>query len=541
MSDAPQPITQFAKAHQQSLDTIKRAWAAADEVTYGPMPSYAENSIGWRSRMRTLMATSKIVQRVGLGLNNENLRIILDEIFAQLEQMDCIGNEDMAWPELRKQVRVHLKRRRLVKWARVEQQERRDEITAYGKLLDIPQAEISRTMLRVRTVSSQWIAECKRELDVWKRQHAEPLPDTSKVYADGFVSDTTTATATMKEHEAAEAKRKAKQPSVLDVAFPRDANGEPIGLESDKVDDPATQALNAKLETLVGADDAPDELTIVIWSAVDAPIEKQQMLAFKHYERELHNIDLKADVTAHILKTLGEPLGSHIEAHGIALTCGKLQEDLNSFTLSVDAIISNGKATPRDDSKINEAKPATTTNQLMQPPVQAEEKRNSGPVVKQGNVDMPQRLLKVYPADFGSIIHKGIKFSVTLCSDDATWEDAVALMDRFAVHADAITAECKVQSQPANVTALPQTSTAPALPPPAGAPPAPGTPDSAGRVPGMIGNTVITGVKKVVNEGRTIIELWAGGQYAEHTLRQPNEHAFVGALTNLEALAVGTN
>lgn len=78
------------------------------------------------------------------------------------------------------------------------------------------------------------------------------------------------------------------------------------------------------------------------------------------------------------------------------------------------------------------------------------------------NVEVTQHLLKVYPVNFGSTYYKGVKFSVTLCSADATWADAVTLMDEFVAHKECIAPDCFVA--PSNVTPMVQQQTAPTQP-----------------------------------------------------------------------------
>ncbi len=152
----------------------------------------------------------------------------------------------------------------------------------------------------------------------------------------------------------------------------------------------------------------------------------------------------------------------------------------------------------------------------------------------------------VYPADFGSILYKGIKFSVTLRAG-GTFDMAVKLMDEFVAHKELIAPSCLVQATAApNVIPMAQPAAA-ALPMAAGqaapipAAPAGAAPDSKGRIPGTTGTDAITGVKKMVDNGKTIIELWAAGQWAEHRLLRDSDHAKVTALgVDVANMQIGT-
>lgn len=101
-------------------------------------------------------------------------------------------------------------------------------------------------------------------------------------------------------------------------------------------------------------------------------------------------------------------------------------------------------------------------------------------------------------------------------------------------------------AQPAapNANALPMAAGQGAPVPAQAAIPTPptGVPDKKDRVPGQVGTDTITGVKKTLNEGEMIIELWVNkGQYAEHHLRLESEHAMLIALgVDLAAMEVGT-
>jgi hypothetical protein len=313
-----------------------------------------------------------------------------------------------------------------------------------------------------------------------------------------------------------------EQPVNLDTVFPRDANGEPIGLEDTTVtpdDKKAIDKLNASL----------DELTVPAWSAVDEPEGKQQTPAFVHFRRELLIIDPKADTTTHILKALGEPLGPHIEAHGIALTCGKLQEYLNDL----------------NDKTRNAPEPQGATKAPLPAipvPGSISDAPEAAPVRSE---TMPQKeivgMLKVYPVDFGSIYYKGIKFSVTL-EAGGTFDQAIELMEEFAKHRELIAPNCLVAQQPANVTALPQvTPQLPTVAPTAQTNGTPGTPDGKGRVPGGVGSTVVTGVEVSKKNGKLTIELWGTGKYPEHSLKLDAEHAMITALGySVEKMEIGT-
>src|SRR6185436_13482101 len=123
--------------------------------------------------------------------------------------------------------------------------------------------------------------------------------------------------------------------------------------------------------------------------------------------------------------------------------------------------------------------PGSTSNATEAAPVSVEKLK------QKENVEVTQHLLKVYPVNFGSTYYKGVKFSVTLCSADATWADAVTLMDEFIAHKECIAPDCFVQVS--NVPPMPQpATTAPVLPqsaPPAAAPPTRNEADGKGRKP----------------------------------------------------------
>lgn len=62
----------------------------------------------------------------------------------------------------------------------------------------------------------------------------------------------------------------------------------------------------------------------------------------------------------------------------------------------------------------------------------------------------------VWPHDHGQTVYKGIRFSVTLYAPDATWDDAVRLMEQFAAHPEALHPSCRVTAQqPAPTAPLP--------------------------------------------------------------------------------------
>jgi len=66
--------------------------------------------------------------------------------------------------------------------------------------------------------------------------------------------------------------------------------------------------------------------------------------------------------------------------------------------------------------------------------------------------------LAVWPTDRGCTIYKGVRFSVTLYAPDATWDDAVRLMEQFVTHPDNIHPSCRVQpaaAQPPVASAAP--------------------------------------------------------------------------------------
>jgi hypothetical protein len=80
-----------------------------------------------------------------------------------------------------------------------------------------------------------------------------------------------------------------------------------------------------------------------------------------------------------------------------------------------------------------------------------------GETVKQYNYQP----IAVWPTDRGCTVFRGVRFSVTLYAPDATWDDAVRLMEQFTDHPESIHPSCRVQPQTAPQVA-PLASAAPA-------------------------------------------------------------------------------
>lgn len=158
----------------------------------------------------------------------------------------------------------------------------------------------------------------------------------------------------------------------------------------------------------------------------------------------------------------------------------------------------------------------------------------------------------VYPKDDGNVVYKGVRFFVTTRSG-GTVAMARVMMDDWIANIDLIDASCLVHT--AAPAALPVTNVIPMTQPaatlpmaagqaaPVAAPvqTASGAPDKKGHVPGQTGTDTITGVKKTVDNGKTTIELWGGGRFAEHHLRRDSEHAMITALGyDVAAMVIGT-
>lgn len=256
----------------------------------------------------------------------------------------------------------------------------------------------------------------------------------------------------------------------------------------------------------------------------------------------------------HLVKSYGDRAGWHVrQIFGAALDLWLKehnQDTKQAWRLALQYELKNpGMAsTENDDAQNAPEQPeieasATSVPETANGSASAPALRSENSNLK-GVSDMPIGQLKVYPVDFGSIWYKGIKFSVTL-EAGGTFDQAIALMDEFAAHKELIAPNCLV---PSNVTTMqPATNTAPSLPtltqsaPVATPAPTSSEPDGKGRVPGQRGTTNVTGVKKTVNDGKVIIELWSTGQYAEHFLRQDGEHAMIAALgIRLDQLEIGT-
>lgn len=294
-----------------------------------------------------------------------------------------------------------------------------------------------------------------------------------------------------------------------------------------KVDDPATDALSARLNELA-AQQSGDELTapapaedwgdfwVSVKNLAKGLIDKPE--ALRDY---VHNF---FDVVS--VKDTGKNRGQmlmELKAHFTAVWDERAEL---KKTAVKKADTSQPQATTADDSVPSKIEPKNPSNLGIQ----------------ESERQVFQPLLKVYPADFGSIVYKGIKFSVTM-GDGATFDMALRLMEEFAAHADMIIPTCKVSAQPSNVSQMP---VAPQLPTtnsaPQAAPQVGGKPDNKGRVPGQTGVDVITALEKQVNNGNEIICLWKqNGQFAEHRLNRDSDKAMVAALgISIAGMVIGT-
>lgn len=123
----------------------------------------------------------------------------------------------------------------------------------------------------------------------------------------------------------------------------------------------------------------------------------------------------------------GDPDGSRAEF--AALTADREKEATAPVSTS---------ATVNDSAEREQAAPAP--NLTAKPTIQGETRvYNYQP-------------LAVWPTDRGCTIYQGVRFSVTLYAPDATWDDAVRLMEQFTANPDSIPAACRVSvdnTQPA--------------------------------------------------------------------------------------------
>jgi hypothetical protein len=280
------------------------------------------------------------------------------------------------------------------------------------------------------------------------------------------------------------------------------------------VDDPKTDELNAMLEGLTcESDDPPDEL-VKHWSQ-DGTLY-----------RDIASLFEKRSNSA---KFLTECMKLAKAWHGV--------ESYTDITVSKEFFLSwlSEELARRFDAPKNEGETTVTE----QPQNKAQEGQQSTQKIASA-ISLPEA---PFSANFRLVDPHGIDIQFTIRAE--TVNDGVKRTNAAIDHllANGYAANRQTPQLPPNVTPMPQPVSGTLPPPvssPAAQPAANGTPDSKGRVPGMVGTTVITSVKVVKDDGKTIIELWAGGQYAEHRLQQSNEHAMVGNLTNWSALEVGT-
>lgn len=204
----------------------------------------------------------------------------------------------------------------------------------------------------------------------------------------------------------------------------------------------------------------------------------------------------------------------------------------------------------KPENKPAEASKTVATGKDSVPDTSKQEPRQSGtekPIV--APIVCGESPCVVYPMANGSIIYKGIRFSVTLRQPGGTFAMAIPLMEEFVQHIDWVDPSCRVNGQ-TTMREVPQQPSAPALPtlPMAGAPSVPaaatapnGTPDGKGRVPGQTGTDQIAYIQRSSVNGAETIDLWtSSGQYAEHHLRRDNDKALVAALgINAAGMEVG--
>ena len=402
MSD--QPTTPFAKAKVKTSGYS----AALDAAIWGEMPKYEDDPWAYKQRLRARFANSEVVKRAGLRTKDLNTNVLINEVVDVLKRGNDFGNERYAWRLFHQRVHKYMKLK-----ANAAANKPETVLRTYGKDLNLSAECIEQIM---RTPSGKGGLGSNLEFYEAKMRQAAGVG----FYETGVETNIAAATAIANEYDAM---LRAKGADV----------------EADK------PVETAKEETVAGQ----NELIVPIWSAVDKPEGQQQIPAFQHFNRELRIIDPAANVTASILKALGEPLGSHIETHGIALTCEKLQGHLNSYITQEDApespdLEAGAMGIPDATSKIDSAKNSTVK-----------------PMSQKGIVDMPESPIVVYPMQNGSIVYKGIRFSVTLRLG-GTFDMALVLMNEFAGHIELVDRTCLVQAPPpTNVTSLPQPETPP--------------------------------------------------------------------------------
>ncbi len=470
-----QPTTPFAKAHKQSVATMRDMWKAADDATYGEMPKYDENPIGWTSRMRAQMATSHIMKRAGLGTKDMNTRNILADTMARLEEQYCMGDENAAWSQLRKEVKAHIHHRRRMRDDNARYAAKRKESIEYGKSLGMTDSEIS-SQLILTPRGLNYAERCKIVFDSFVMAHPRK---TEKSIRDTF----------------------------------------------DKTKETAVSDLNDTLTAVADDQAAQDELTKVNWNkfwesvrnaAHDLPVEN------------IHNYTHAFFGNVSSVKDVGKTpnvMLAEIGQHFSKVRSGKAE----LLSLKVPDLPPTENATKKADEPTSSQTSTNNSVALKTVPESGTKK-----AIVESETKPVQHLLKVYPANFGSVIHRGYKFSVTLCSDDATWDDAIRLMNIFVDNA-IISDDCKVQAQPANVASVPAPSNITQMTPPAPAP----VPSAAPATNGS-GSYPIAEVKKVVDEGKTRIELFsrAGDEKPAGAVRTAGDIAIVVFLVILVGLTV---
>lgn len=404
-----------------------------------------------------------------------------------------------------------------------------DELDDLRKELGIGRADGDR-LIRQCIGKNDWWVLAEQAL---RNKKTTPPAEPVSPYADGTVPDTAAAVAVMEAYEASQrtAPPVAPEPTTeqpKETTVLRDVN--------EAVDQMLNEEqLNGSIDYL--PDDEPTK---------PAPIGITEAMIDDH---ELDPDKIGFALPAHLEKTYGKGKGG-LHARHIFGTRGftgwyedNRRDSRKAWRMVLQYELKNPPLPELKDDENKNAQEAPSLNDsgtgIAQPPSIATEAAPAS-VENQnekGNPAMPESPIVVYPMQNGSIVYKGIRFSVTLRLG-GTFDMALALMNEFAAHIEWIEPSCRVSAQPANVTQmqqsvpnvprLPTTSATPALPP--AQPVASGEADNRGRTPGMRGTTVVTGVERVKKNGKVTIELWAGGQYPEFPLRKDTEHAMIAAL-----------
>ncbi len=177
------------KSHAEQVDMFRSANAAADIVEYGEMPDYKTNDIGWTSRMRARMATSKDMRRTGLGKKDMNFNVILNDVITHLTEQGCMGDEKAAWRQLHSDVKAYIHNRRRSRDENKRYVEERQRVVEYGKSLGMTDSEISAGMVGTSR-GLNYEGRCRDHFDYYVKMHpreaapavaAQHAPDPDKL------------------------------------------------------------------------------------------------------------------------------------------------------------------------------------------------------------------------------------------------------------------------------------------------------------------------------------------------------------------------